>query len=209
MSFFKTEFAKLKKLTLRQKLVYIKDYYLIYVIITLIFGYIGISLLFGVLKKDPLLDVFFVNNPLFEEEGTKFENDFYKYANIKGRDYITLDTSLFIDSSDLNDLSTNSHLAKLNILFATSNIDILVSDKIILNLFNSRNYLANLNDILPKDLLLKIGADINHSLFGVDISKSPTFIKYIQSTRPVYFSVPVTGNNIDYIIKFLKYLYNL
>ncbi len=213
----KEEIEKLKNMSFKDKLWYIKEYYLLYIIIiavfTIFFGYLG-SLFF---KKDPVFTCVFVNKPISEENQTLLYEDFEKYENLKKpNDIWLLDPSFNIILENGKITNGFEYLAKLNAMVLTNSVDSMITEEFFINHFHKQGLFKDLETILPKELSSKLKdkflyiEDENNikKAYAIDISSSPKIKQYLDLKGPIYYGILANANHQEKAISFLNFLYS-
>ena len=215
---FKTEIDKLKKLSNKDKLWYIKEYYGIQIFLIILVLVLGFSLFFNIFKKQPVFSATFLNQPLNQNAYDKIYNEFYNYANLKEtKDSWQLNTSSNIVVKDGEIKGGVEYLAKINVMMAGNDLDTIITSDYFIEFFSRQDSLANLEEVLPKELidlfkdkfLFKKGKDGIKRAYAINITDAPVIKDNVFVDLPAYFSIVSTSSNIDRAILFLKYLYNM
>lgn len=215
---FKTEIEKLKKMSFKDKMWYIKEYYGIHIFLTIIVLLIFLSLSFSMLKKDPAFNAVFLNKPMNSTSYDKIYSEFYEYAKFKDtNDDWELKPNVSVILKDNEIVNGLEYLAKINAMIASQTLDTLITEEYFINHFASQDILLNLEENLPPDLLEKFknnlyyieGINGEKKAYALDISDSPIIKESVYVAGPVYFSILSNSKNLDNSILFLKYLYNI
>lgn len=215
---FKTEIEKLKKMSFKDKVWYIKEYYGIHILLTIIVLSLSISLMFAMLKKEPAFNVVFLNRPMNNESYEKIHSEFYDYANFKEtNDTWELKPSVNIVLKDNEIVNSIEYLAKINAMIASQTLDILVTEEYFINHFVEQEILLDLEQYLPEDLLEKLKDNLVYikdpngveGAYTLDVSEAPVIKESVYVAGPVYFSILANTENFDTCILFLRYLYNM
>lgn len=214
----KTEIIKLKKMSLKDKLWYIKEYYGVSILISIISLILCFSLIVNVLKKKPVFNVVFLNRPLTETSHTEIYEEFYSYANFsKTNDDWDLLSNINIIIKDNKILSGGEYMAKVNAMIAGQLLDVAITDKFFVNNFASQDILINLEKTLPSDLIEVVKNDFFSTTnkerqsynFAIDVSNAPVIKKHLNINAPIYFIIFSNSKHMETSIQFLKYLYGV
>ena len=214
----KIEIEKLKKMSFKDKIWYIREYYGIQIFITILVLAISFSLLFNMLKKDAAFNVIFLNKPMNQESYEKIYNEFYDYANFEEtKDYWELNPNVSVIIKDGEAVNGLEYLAKTNAMIAGQMLDVLVTEEYFVDHFIRQDILLDLEETLPTDLLDKVkdnlvykkGIDNGERAYALDVSDAPVIKESVYVSGPVYFTILGNSKNIDTSIQFLKYLYNM
>lgn len=216
---FKTEIEKLKKMSFKDKMWYIKEYYGIQIFLTLLVLALTSSLIFNMFfKKEPIFNVVFLNKPMNNESYEKIYNEFHNYANFEEtKDHWELKPTVSVILKDNEIVNGMEYLAKINAMIATQTLDTLITEEYFINHFCRQDILIDLESILPTDLLdkvkqnlvYKMGIDGVERAYAIDVSNAPIIKDSVYVAGPVYFSILANSRHIDTSIKFLRYLYNM
>ncbi len=215
----KTEIEKLKKMSFKDKMWYIKEYYGIQIFLTLLVAAILGSIIFNMFfKKDAVFNAIFLNKPVTSEAYDKIYNEFNTYAGFeKTGDHWELSTNVSVILKDGVIVNGMEYLAKTNAMIAAQLLDVLVTEEYFINHFCNQDILADLEQTLPPDLLEKLkenlvyktGIDGVERAYALDVSNAPVIKESVYVAGPIYFSILANSKNIDASILFLKYLYNM
>lgn len=214
---FKDEIKKLKNMSFKDKLWYIKEYYLVHIIIILIIVSIMSSILINILKKDPIFNAFFVNVVISEEERQDILEDFLKYSELeKTNDFWNLDTStqIILDEKVSDPVANQQYLLKLTAILSSKKLDVMITQKELVDYFLTIDGFASLNDILPAEFLennkenLYSAKNIDgvENIYAINVVNSPLF-KKIGIKQDIYFTIAKNSENIETSLKFLEYIY--
>lgn len=211
----KEEIKKLKKMSFKDKLWYIKEYYSIHIIGILILLFFVISMVNIALKKDPVFTSSFVNVLILEEEKQKIIDDFTTFAELdKTDDFWRLDDSFRISFSENSDpVANQQYLLKLNASISSRQLDTVITQKELIDYLLSIDGLLPLNNVLPKDFIennsenfyIKKDIDTNN-IYAINIANSPLF-KELGIKENVYFAIASNSENIELSLKFLEFIY--
>lgn len=210
---FKKEIEKLRNMSFKDKLWYIKEYYTIPIIGTIVAIFIIFSAINLIAKKPPVLSAFFVNTPLIENNMENLKDNFYTYSGLNKKDEMLLDTSMFIDIKDEKNLIGYEYIMKLSAMVSGASVDAIVCDEpIFWHFVDKTGFASNIKNIIPKDILDIFKNDIVYNSknipVGINISSAPTLNKYFDVDN-AYIIIPENSHNINNAISFLKFLYDI
>lgn len=214
---FKYEFEKIKNMNLKEKIWYIKEYYLIQIIIFLFIFLLIFSIGKNLLKKPNLLNSYFINTFISEETKEYIIEDFRKKNNLNKKNKLfNLNTSIQINLNEpLNSPLNRSYILKLTSFISSKNIDCILAEKGIIDYYLTIDAFFPLEEILPKDLLEKYKDNIYFAnnkngekrAYAIKILNSNILNKIGLNTE-IYFSIPKNAKNIKMALKFLEYIIN-
>lgn len=214
---FKQEIKKLKKMSFKDKIWYIKEYYLVHIIIILILLFISISIINNTSKKEPIFNSFFVNLFILEEDKNEIIDDFLKFAKLnETKDSWALDDSIKISlNNSSSPLENQQYILKLTAIIISGQLDTIITQKELIDYFLGIDSFLPLNNILPKDfmennidkLYIKENIDKIKNIYAINVSKSPLFEK-LGIKEDIYFAIAKNSKNIDLSLKFLEYIYS-
>ena len=209
--------AKLKDASLKEKLLYFKDYYLLTTIIVIavcaFLGSLGYTMLTA--PRDTALGVFFYNDT-GDSSDTGLIDGFAGYMGID-----TSKQSVFLDASmsycaDFSDLDAYAGLEKAMASITASDLDIIVGDATTVDYFTQCNCIGDITTILPEDLLKTFEEHLYYAetgegdkiAAGIDISDAPKLKEhYYDMDKTAILSFVINSDKIDNVIAFLQYLY--
>lgn len=213
----KEQNAKLKNASLKDKLLYFKDYYLLTTIAVIVICAFVFSLAYTMLTapRDTAFGAFFYNDT-GDSSNTELIDRFVAYMGID-----TSKQNAYIDSSmtysaDVTDLDSYAGLEKAMASITASDVDVIVGDTETIDYFSKCNCLGDITAILPEDLLeayqdrlyyAETGSGDNIPV-GIDVSDSPKLnaYSYYVDKEPV-FSYVINSDKIENVIAFLRYIY--
>lgn len=214
---FKQEIKKLKKMSFKDKIWYIKEYYLVHIIIILVLLFFSISIISNTLKKEPIFSSFFVNLFILEEDKKEIIDDFIKFAKLdETKDSWILDDSIKISlDNSSSPLENQQYILKLTATIISGQLDTIITEKELIDYFLGIDSFLPLNNILPKDfmknnmdkLYIKENIDKIKNIYAINVSKSPLFKKF-GIKEDIYFAIAKNSKNIDLSLKFLEYIYS-
>lgn len=212
------EKAKLSKMSVKEKIDYIWEYYKYWIIGITAF----IVLLYGIVdaqienSKPTYLYLTMVNSNMVSSGETTLMDDFAEFAQIdQSKTKLNLDTSIQMKTDMSDEYSMNSS-AKMFAQFAAKTIDATIMDKDMIEFFTDKDAFADLETILPADFYQKhkerfiTGKDSEGSQFicAMDISDSKIFQETNSYAQTPYYSIIINSENQENSIHFLEYLYS-
>ncbi len=216
---FKIEIEKLKKMTFQDKIWYIKEYYGIQILLTIIVIAILGSIFYNMIfKKDPVFTAMYLNRPITNESYEKISTEFSTYAKLEEtNDYWELKPNVNVTLKDGIVTGGMEYLAKTNAMIAGQLLDVLVTEEYFINHFANQNILVNFEEILPPDLLEIVKDDLVYiknidgieGAFAIDVTNAPIIKESVYVAGPIYFSILANTKHLDTSILYLKYLYNI
>ncbi len=209
--------AKLKNASLKDKLLYFKDYYLLTAIAVIVICAFVFSFAYTILTapRDTAFGAFFFNDT-GDSSNTELVDRFV--------DYMGIDTSkqnAYIDSSmsySENGVEFDSYidLEKAMASITANDVDVIVGDADTIDYFTKCDCLGNITDILPEDLLQTYQDRLYYAEtgsgesipVGIDVSDAPKLNEYYYyvDKEPV-FSFIINSDKTENAIAFLRYIY--
>ena len=210
---FKLEFEKIKKMNFKEKLWYIKEYYLIQIIIFLFIFLFIFSVSKNILKKRNVLNSYFINTFIEERAKEYVIEDFKEYSNLKEKNKLfNLNTSIEINLDEpFNSPLNRSYILKLTSLISAKNVDCIIAPKGVINYYLTIDAFEPLEEILPlekyKDnIYIAKNKYQEEKAYAIKISNSK-ILNNIGLNNELYFSIPKNAKNIENTLKFLEYIY--
>lgn len=212
------EKEKLSKMTVKEKIDYIWEYYKYWIIgiaasLFLIYGIVDAQI---ENSKPTYLYVTMVNSNMVSSGETTLMDDFAEFAQIdQTKTKLNLDTSIQMKADMSDEYSMNSS-AKMFAQFAAKTIDATIMNKDMIDFFVDKDAFADLKTILPTDFYEKhkdrfiTGTDSEGNPFicAMDISDSKIFQETNSYAETPYYSIIVNTQNQENSIQFLEYLYS-
>lgn len=214
----KEQNAKLKNASLKDKLLYFKDYYLLTTL-----GIIAVcAFVFALIHtmvtapRDTALGIFLYNDT-GDSSNTELIDGFAQYAGIDTSKHNAYLDSSMTYSSVMGDLDAYVGLEKAMASITAKELDVIVGDAETIDYFAKCELLADITAVLPEDLLeayqdrlyyAKIGANDALIPVGVAVYDAPKLNEYhyYDDKEPIY-SFVVNSENFDTAVAFLRYLY--
>lgn len=212
------EKAKLSKMSVKEKIDYIWEYYKYWIIgitacIVLIYGIVDAQI---ENSKPTYLYLTMVNSNMVSSGETSLMDDFAEYAQVdQSKTKLNLDTSIQMKTDMSDEYSMNSS-AKMFAQFAAKTIDATIMDKEMIEFFVDKDAFTDLESILPSDFYQKhkdrfitgIDSEGKQFICAMDISDSNIFQKTNSYVQTPYYSIIVNSQNQENTIQFLEYLYS-
>ncbi len=213
----KEQNAKLKDASLKDKLLYFKDYYLLSTVAVIAVCAFVFTLLYTMLTAphDTAFGAFFYNDT-GDSSSTALIDGFVQYMGID-----TSKQNAYIDSSmtyskEIVDLDAYAGLEKAMASITANDLDVIVGDTDTIDYFAKCDCLGDLTAFLPTDLLelyqdrlyyAETGSG-EHIPVGIDVSDSPKLNQYSYYVdREPVFGIIINSDKVDNAVAFLKYLY--
>lgn len=209
--------AKLKNASLKDKLLYFKDYYLMTtVIVAVICAFLG-SLAYTMLTapRDTAFGAFFYNDT-GNSSDTELIDRFVEFMGIDtSRQNAYIDSSM-VYSADFSDLDTYAGLEKAMASITANDVDVIVGDTDTIDYFSKCDCLGNITAILPEDLLERYQEQLYYAEtgsgeripVGIYVSDAPKLNEYHYYTdREPVFSFIVNSDKTENVIAFLRFIY--
>lgn len=210
--------AKLKNASLKDKLLYFKDYYLLTTIAVILICAFVFSLAYTMLTapRDTAFGAFFYNDT-GDSSNTELIDSFVEYMGID-----TSKQNAYIDSSmtysaDFTDLDAYVGLEKAMAAITAGDLDVIVGDAPTIDYFAKCGCLGDAAAFLPEALLEQykdrlyyaaVGSSDEMIPVGIDVSDAPKLIEYYYYVdREPVFSFVISSDQIDNAAAFLQYIY--
>ncbi|HIT90063.1 MAG TPA: hypothetical protein IAC41_06565 [Candidatus Merdenecus merdavium] len=226
------ELDKLKTMTLKEKLVYIWDYYKpalagIVLLVILIIGGVDI---YQNSKQKEVLYTAVLNTSATQEEDISFINNFKDSLNIDEKTQkLTVDLSLqiFFDHGNVTSMEANT---KLMTLLGAKQLDLVICPQDVYEYYVERGVFLDLKETLPADLYARVEEQVymnsvrqetedstldhpqyemlEEAPYGLRIDESPLYVAQEEIPySPVVLGIPGSSNHIDTVIEFIEYLF--
>jgi hypothetical protein len=213
-----SEIEKLKKLSFKEKLEYLWEYYKLPALgIILLVSVIGSVAFSMITRVSPLFTCYTVNlHSSIPENFSTFQKDVAEQFNFEDTRHFLLDTTAIINWEDSG--MSFEHIIKLSTHFAAAEIDTVIGDTGTLELFGQSGGLTNLQTQLPSDtykkyehkiISVKLSDSDEEIPCAVDISDS-AFMDFINSPsdEPIYFAIPANSQNMELAEQFLDIIFS-
>lgn len=150
------QMRKMKDMSLKGKISHLWTYYKIHAAAAIIAIAIISSLIYNyATHKDTALYAIFVNASMPHMDGSALSAEFEQYAGIDTDKYQAYFDFSFIISSRESMVETASTNEKLVAMMYSRSADVLVADSAVFEHYAQREYFANLENILPEEVLEK------------------------------------------------------
>lgn len=212
------EQAKLKKMSFRDKLWYIWEYYKIHMLIgcVILFFLYALGTIFY--QKSFTTQLFFIvmnDRSGSEADYEGLANEFKTRMGYGKKDKVEVDSSLYISFEESTSQLDYASLAKVTAIVASKDLDVLISDSPAVEHYASNGAFLNLEEVLPADLwdMVKddvyIAKDENGNSFPAAISLDDSYFHEKTGTQmeEAYFSLINNSTRTDTAFEFLRYLY--
>ena len=212
------EQAKLKKMSFRDKLWYIWEYYKIHMLIgcVILFFLYALGTIFY--QKSFTTQLFFIvmnDRSGSEADYEGLANEFKTRMGYGKKDKVEVDSSLYISFEESTSQLDYASLAKVTAIVASKDLDVLISDSPAVEHYASNGAFLNLEEVLPADLwdLVKddvyMAKDENGNSFPAAISLDDSYFHEKTGTQmeEAYFSLINNSTRTDTAFEFLRYLY--
>ena len=152
----RSEKEKWKSFNSKQKFNYFCDYYLFRFIGIAVGVFIGLFLIIHfATKKDMIMGILAVNadGENVVASGPEYFNDFLTQNGVDtGKNAINLNITMYIQAGS-DEAIDQTNLQTINTLFYSRSVDVFMSDEAFFDVMAKGDYLVDLNDYLPQDLL--------------------------------------------------------
>ncbi|MDY3250423.1 MAG: hypothetical protein SOX32_08770 [Candidatus Choladocola sp.] len=230
-----TELQKLSKLTWKQKIGYIWDYYkpLMASLLAVIFIIYIIATIFHNRQIIDLIQVEFVNDDSMTINSEEMKNEFAEYIGGLGKnEEISIGTGLALGSKGTSGYGAANQV-KFSVLMSSGDIDVLVLDQEMFELCMKQGQLADLTEVISEDSLaswenllvygrieatetdqsegetesLQYSSENPERAYGIRLDEAPVLKDCgAYSDGEIYGAVAVTAGNTKYCESFIKYL---
>lgn len=212
------EQAKLKKMSFRDKLWYIWEYYKIHMLIgcVILFFLYALGTIFY--QKSFNTQLFFIvmnDRSGSEADYEGLANEFKTRMGYGKKDKVEVDSSLYISFEESTSQLDYASLAKVTAIVASKDLDVLISDSPAVEHYASNGAFLNLEEVLPADLWDMVKDDVymakdeNGNSFPAAISLDDSYFHEKTGTQmeEAYFSLINNSTRTDTAFEFLRYLY--
>lgn len=212
------EQAKLKKMSFRDKLWYIWEYYKIHMLIGCIVLFFLYALGTIFYQKSFTTQLFFIvmnDRSGSEADYGTLANGFKTRMGYGKKDKVEVDSSLYISFEESTSQLDYASLAKMTAIVASKDLDVLISDSPAVEHYASNGAFLNLEEVLPADLWDMVKDDVymakdeNGNSFPAAISLNNSYFHEKTGTqmKEAYFSLINNSTRTDTAFEFLRYLY--
>lgn len=224
MIFFKKlkqNFAKdretLKRLSFRQKLIFIRDYYkgqaFILFCLCLLAFYLGDAWLTA--HRETVLEGFFTNDEQNLFPAKQLTEDFSEYLGLSSDQQVIFDDSLFIQLGSAEDYQTSSQ-SKILAYVSAKELDFLVTTEELTPYYSEHFPIYDLEELLPEDLQKELKNDFYYGKDNSGTEKacavSLANSRFAKETAdpdlaPHYLMAFSYTEHPDTLIRFLEYAF--
>ncbi|SHO54067.1 hypothetical protein [Anaerocolumna xylanovorans] len=216
----KSEKQKLKEMNFKEKVSYLKDYYLTKTLIGLVALGLAAYFIYTVVtpKPETLLDAAIVNYAFSDGAIDKVHEDLNKLlVKDPKKENIMVDASFYLgDGSNPSEFTIGS-MQKLQTFMSTGEIDVIIAPESVFQTYATADFLSKLTDVLPTELLTTLSDSIFNSAtdnnavsgaYGIYLDNTALFKDLsIASDRPV-LGILVNSKHQDNGVAFIKYLFD-
>jgi hypothetical protein len=216
----KTEKQKLKEMNFKEKVAYLRDYYLLKTIVCLAVLGIAVYFIYTVVTPRPvtLLDTTIINYTLSDDTINKMTEDMNTVLvkNPK-KENIVIDASFYLGNGNDNSEYTMGSIQKLQTYIYTGEIDVMIAPESVFQSYATTGVFSKLTDVLPTDLLTSFSDSLFNSTtedntvpgaYGVYLDNTSLFKNISNpSDRPV-LGILVNSKHQDNGVEYIKYLFN-
>lgn len=156
---WKKEKEKLKAMNLKDKCWYLGAYYKVPILIMLavIFLLYQAACAFSRSRQDCMLYCAFINQSYTGETNIdNLKDNFYEYEGFSGRQILTFDVSINLTDESFRNASS----ILFQSLIGTDTVDVVIAKEEIMDLYHDQNIYLNLNDVLSKEQLSRLEAEL-------------------------------------------------
>ena len=208
--------AKLKGAPFKEKLSYFKEYYfkttMVVVIIAVLIGWMLYSVMTA--PHDTAFAAFFYNC-YSDFSNSELADSFAEQMGIDtSKEDVYIDSSMRIEDG-INSGETYMSIEKTVAVVAANDLDVIVGDKTAIDYFTRAEYLGNLTDILPEDLLEKYKDKLYYAEYGesgelvpvgIYVDSSEKLKNYYQFKSEPILTFIVNSDKLDNALAFLEFL---
>ena len=214
-----TELEKLKRMSFRDKIWYIWEYYKFHIL-----GVIGISLVLYVIGTsmyrstfDTVFSCVYLNNRSEQELNTDLvTKGFREHLELNDKQLISTESMYISYGNDATEFSYAS-LAKIPALVASRQLDVMICDQENFDHFASLDGFYNLETSLPEDVLSLVKDRIVYGTSqegvtipcGIDLTGTAFARQSHLAMEPAILSIVGNSTHMDYISEFLRYIFSL
>ncbi len=210
--------AKLKGAPLKQKLQYFKDYYLITTIIVIaVCAFIFALVRAMVTSPDDTAFAAFFYNDYGDSSSTALIDEFTEYMGIDTSKHDAYIDATMIYSTDESNYDSYLSLEKAMTVVAAKELDVIVGNSETIDYFARCEFLSDVTQILPDDLLTQFEDSIYYATLddgtqipvGIYVSDAPKLNEnyYYYGDAEAIYTFIVNSQNVDTAIEFLRFIY--
>ena len=211
------EREKLKHMSFQDKLWYIWEYYKFHIAVVIgiifILCIIGTSIYNSTIENS--LYCIIINNQSNSEMNYEvLTQDFHDHMGFGKKQEVHAE-SIYITYGDVVSEFSYASMAKISAMIASKELDILITDKENFDRYSTMNGYADLEQVLPEDLLALLKDRICYgttedgqtAAFAVDISRTAFTENMGISLEPAYCGFISNSQNQDTAIALLRYIF--
>ncbi len=218
-SFLKSEYEKLKKMSFKDKIWYIAEYYKFHLLFAGVTCFMVFSILFSVLtKKETVFHAVIINNPQTEYTFTEeLTEDFRKHMEYDEKVDFSLE-HLMISSGENAPYDNYMYIMKLQTYVGAKELDVILSDKTFIDGYSQQGFFANLEETLPPSLWEKVkdsavyitDLETEQSFpAAIDISDTAFAKEYEFAGDSLLFSIVTNAPHAENSVAALEYILDL
>ncbi len=212
------EGEKLKKMSFKDKLWYIWEYYKIHMLIgcvILFFIYVIGTIFYQKSFTTQLFTIVMNDRSMSAANYEKLADDFKIRMGYGKKDKVEMDTSLYISFEETSSELDYASLAKVTAIVASQDLDIIIADTAAVDHYAANGGFLNLEETLPADIWdtvqddIYMAADENGNFFPAAINLDHSHFREKAGTqmKEAYFTLLSNSSRTDTAIEFLRYLY--
>ena len=157
---FRQEKEKMKKMSGKDRVWYLWNYYRVPILIGLVVLFLLCEAAgaFWRSRQDCMLYCVFLDQTLTQEEAaSRLKEDFYTHEDFSGRQILTFDFSIHMTEDQAYG---DASVIVFQSLLATQTVDIVILRQDTLEQFRDQNIFLDLEEVLPEELLNRLGGSI-------------------------------------------------
>ena len=215
----RTERQKMKEMSLEDKLWYIWEYYKFHIGAVLVL-ILRISVVITSVRNasiDPGLYCVIINNRSSQELDTApLEQDFFNHMGFGKKQPVYVESMYISYGDDATEYSYAS-MAKISALVATRDLDVIMADAESMDHYASLDGMADLEQILPPDVLsavkdrLRTAPDSTGRSVSVSVDISGTSLADLMHLSDEAANLGIVNNSgqTDYAVALVRYIFGL
>ena len=215
-SWYAEEAAKLRPMTLKQKISYLTTYYtrwfVLFLIICLFIGFIGDALIQS--RKEIVLQGYFTNDDYNYFPGSQMEHEYVQTLNLARGQRVVFDDSLYFDLEGTADEYTAASNGKVIATMAVNQLDFMVTTLPVLEHFKGELPMKDLEKFLPRDILDAVSDALvpglnekgEEAMVAINMAQS-RYMKNVSAKMNFYLFIPYNIPNEEALLAFLRYCF--
>ena len=216
----KEEIEKLKPMSFKQRLGYIRDYYK-WPLIGAVFALLlitGLAVSISGSRKETVLTCTWVNETKAVTDVEKVAEGFSSYFGVNAKKQrLLFDNGTYIEPGG-KDSYTIASQSRLSVMWQEGDLDILIADEALTGELAQNGWFSDLESILPEDLfqalspylLSFVGEDGASHIYGIDTSFSSINPMEDGSVPGAHvLCIPTTSRRLHAVFSFLNYIFGL